>query len=92
MRTDEFNGAAAAVGLSARDRLNADLKALGQDANTAVSDLVEATGLGDARLKVSQTASRVRARSEGVILRHPWRSVAVVAGVGLVLGWLLRTR
>jgi ElaB/YqjD/DUF883 family membrane-anchored ribosome-binding protein len=94
MRAEEYNGAAAAVGMSARERLNADLRALTQDVNAAFSDLAEAAGQGvaDARAKAFARSIEARSRFEDAIKGHPWRTAALVAGVGLALGLLLRRR
>ncbi|MEY3201915.1 MAG: hypothetical protein RIR70_1465 [Pseudomonadota bacterium] len=94
MKAEEFNGTAAAVGMSARERLQPDLKALVQDVNAVMRDASEAAGLGlgAAKARVAQTTSKARAQSENMIHRHPWRAVAVVAGVGVMLGWLLSRR
>jgi len=94
MKADEFNGAAAALGMSARDRLGPDVKALAQGANAVLNDFTEAAGAGidDARSRITHTASRARESSENLIHRHPWRAVALMAGAGLVLGWLLKRR
>lgn len=94
MRADEYNGTASAVGMSARERLNADIRALVQDANIAMSDLAEATGQGmaNARKQAQERAAQARERAEGLIKDNPWRTVAVIAGIGLALGWLMKRR
>ena len=89
---EAFNGGIENPG--ARERLNSDFKALKQDANAVLSDLAEVTGRGvsSVRERARETASRARLRSEDFIQDHPWRTVAMVAGIGIVAGFLLRRR
>lgn len=56
-----------------------------------VGDLASKTkeGLGDAATKVQNTASRVRDSSQQMVLDNPLRALAITAGAGIVIGWML---
>lgn len=63
----------------ARERLEASLKAARQELDTLERDLVDG-------------ARRAGRATDGYVRSHPWESIAVGAGVGLLVGLLIGRR
>ena len=76
------------------ERLTEDLRSLSRDASAVISDFGETAtaGFQAARGSALEKVSVARSKTQSYVTNHPWQSLAVVGGVGLLLGWLLKRR
>jgi ElaB/YqjD/DUF883 family membrane-anchored ribosome-binding protein len=78
--------------VSTADNLGQQIEALRADltklAATLAGDVSE--GVGKAGRQISQTGRDARATATGTVLDHPLAAVGIAAGIGLLLGLVLR--
>jgi ElaB/YqjD/DUF883 family membrane-anchored ribosome-binding protein len=48
------------------------------------------TALGAHKIALSDKAAKATATAENYVHENPWTTLGIAAGVGLVLGWLIR--
>jgi ElaB/YqjD/DUF883 family membrane-anchored ribosome-binding protein len=73
------------------EKLMADLRAVGRDAETLLQAAAAGSGerLNEAGTAANESAREAAREIEDQVRRNPWAAVGIAAGVGLVLGLLL---